>query len=301
MKKEDVVSLARRFFVPSEEPTEDYELNPELEPEPKNEQEGALLLVEVIRSWVGKTSIFCYQRTQRREGESTVDLPENEWRFGYGTSPESDCSLCRRSRQILTKIFGDPSNFNRLPFIERGGNFSYYFRFDLLKYFAENGYDSTVKLIEEERREEEKKKEKIRAELQRKEQERQNSRLEELLGGRRISEELRRQILPYADEDSLVIIPPDVAVVLTRHSRWGSRGGIAYTHQVHVFYKDQVDTKGWRWRDPHDPRNDVPELAVHGIGAVKVEKANNKVVVRVELVNRRFGNRTVSFVFCQQE
>lgn len=121
--------------------------------------------------------------------------------------------------------------------------------------------------------------------------------LNERLGDTVINNELRRQILPHADNKSLVIASSDVAAVLTSRSEWGSSGGIGYYDQVRVFYGSQADMKEWQWRDRYSASNDKPWLAVHAIGAVKMSEKDNKVNVEVELVNNRHGNRTATYIF----
>lgn len=127
--------------------------------------------------------------------------------------------------------------------------------------------------------------------------ENQSAKLNEQLGDTVVSEELRRQILPYADNKSLVIASPNVAAVLTSRSEWGSSGGIGYYDQVRVFCGSQSDIKEWQWRDRYSASNDKPWLAVHSIGAVKVSEKDNRVVVEVELVNNKHNNRTATYTF----
>jgi hypothetical protein len=276
-----------------------YELNAEFKPQFSNEQEATQYLVEAIRFWRGKTTLFCGEDTQRWEGEGKdakrVDLPEEEWNFSYKTP--STCGRCRRAQELLDKIFGDRRKFNALPFVTYHGDRQYSFPFNLLKYFAENGYDSTVRLIEERKQEEARKKAEAEAEQQRKRREEQETKLAERLGDIVISDELRRQILPYADNKSLVIASSNVAVVLTSRSEWGSSGGIGKFDQVHVFCGSQADMKEWQWRDRYSASNDKPWLRVDAIGAVEVSEKDDKVEVKVELVNKQYGNRTVTYTF----
>jgi len=267
-----------------------YELNPEFRPQLKDEQEAAQLLVEVIRFWREKIHMFCYQYTPEREG----DLPEYNWRFGYKTP--STCGRCVMAQNLLDKIFGDRSRFNALPFVTYEGDRFYSFSFEMLKYFAENGYEATVRLINERKKdklrkaaeEELEKQRRIRAEKERK--------LAEKLGGRTISEELRQQIIPYADNKSLVIVSPNIAVVQTFRSEWGSSGGIGYYDQVRVFCGSQSEMREWQWRDRYSASNDKPWLAIDEIGNIKISEGE-KVTVEVELVNKKYGNRTVTFTF----
>jgi len=277
-----------------------YHLNTKIELQFGNDQEAARFLVEIIRFWRKKRDLFCNETTWKWEGEGKdakrVDLPEEEWCFSYKTP--STCGSCVDSQEILDKIFGDRRKFNALPFITYHGDRQYSFPFNLLKHFAENGHDSTDHLIEKCKQEAARKKAETEAEQKRKLREEQNAKLaERLLGNKEVSEELWRQILPYADNKSLVITNSDVAVVITSRSEWGSSGGIGYYDQVRVFCGSQADMKEWQWRDRYSASNDKPWLAVHAIGAVKVSEKDNKVDVEVELVNNQRGNRTVTYTF----
>lgn len=121
--------------------------------------------------------------------------------------------------------------------------------------------------------------------------------LNERLGDTAISNELRRQILPYADNKSLVIASFNVAAVLTSRSEWGSSDGVGKYDQVRVFCGSQSDLQEWQWRDRYSASNDKPWLAVYSIGAVKTSEKDNKVIVEVELVNNKYSNRTATYTF----
>jgi hypothetical protein len=275
-------------------------LNAEFVPQFSGEQESAQYLVEAIRFWRDKRGFFCHDTTWKWEGEGNkdakrVDLPEEEWHFSYKTP--STCGGCVSSQKILDKIFGDHRKFNSLPFVTYHGDRQYSFPFDLLKHFAENGHDSTVRLIEERKQEARRRESEAEVEQNAKLHEEQGAKLAERLGDTAVSEELRRQILPYADNKSLVIMSPDIAAVLTSRSEYESSGGIGYYDQVRVFFKNQTDIKEWQWRDRYSASNDKPWLAVHSIGAVNVSEKGNKVIVEVELVNNQYGNRTVTYTF----
>ncbi len=124
--------------------------------------------------------------------------------------------------------------------------------------------------------------------------------LAEKLNGETISDDLQRQITQYADNESLVIVNKDVAVVITSRSEWGSVGGIGYYDQVRVFCGSQADMKEWQWRDRYSADNDRPWLRVSSIGTVNVhEREESKVVIEVELVNKQHGNRVATYVFDQ--
>jgi hypothetical protein len=276
-----------------------YPLNAAFEPNFSNEQEAAQFLVEAIRLWRGRRGLFCHDTTWGWVGEGKdakrVDLPEEGWHFSYKTP--SDCSGCVSGQRILDKIFGDRQKFNELPFVTYHGDRVYSFPLDLLKHFAENGSESTVRLIEERKQEAARKKAETEAEQQRRLREKQNTKLTEKLGDMTISEELRRQILPHANNKSLVVTSSNVAAVLTSRSECGSSGGVGYYSQVRVFCGSQADLKEWQWRDRYSASNDKPWLAVHSIGVVKVSEEDDKVNVEVELVNNQHDNRTATYTF----
>jgi len=121
--------------------------------------------------------------------------------------------------------------------------------------------------------------------------------LAEKLAARSITDELREQILPYAENDTLTIVSPDIAVVVTSRSVWGSTGGVGYYDHVRVFYGAQSDIQEWQWRDRFSASNDKHWLRVLGIGNVKVSYAEGKVTIEVELINEGYGNRTATFTF----
>ena len=127
--------------------------------------------------------------------------------------------------------------------------------------------------------------------------------LTQRLGNIEISEELRRQILPYADKETLVVVNPNVAAVITPRSEWGSSGGIGRYDQVRVFCGSQSAMQEWQYRDRYSESADRPLLAVDGLGEVKVSERDNKVVVEVELVNNHRGRttRTATFTFDQSK
>jgi hypothetical protein len=276
-----------------------FSINSELALRFNNEQEAAQFLVEVIRFWHKKCRLFCGDSTWKFVGDGNertrVDLPEDEWGFDYKTP--SDCGGCVRGQEILDKIFGSRQKFNALPFVIFHGDRQYSFRFELLKYFAENGLDSIVRLIEDRKKEEARKQSEVKAERQRKLRQEQDVKLAERLGGKVVSDELRRQILPYVDNESLVFVSHDVAAVRDERHEYGSSGGVGMYDQVRVFCGSQSETQEWQWRDRYSASNDRRDLAVHSIGAVKVSKKDNRMVVEVELVNRNYGNRTATYTF----
>ena len=115
------------------------------------------------------------------------------------------------------------------------------------------------------------------------------------------NENLRRQIMPYVENDSLNIVNSDVAVVITSRSEWGSSGGIGYYDQVRVFCGSQSNMREWQWRDRYSASNDEPNLRIDSIGTVNLSEQDGRVVMEVELVNNKYGNRTTKFVFNSQK
>lgn len=108
--------------------------------------------------------------------------------------------------------------------------------------------------------------------------------------------ELKLQ-LSQCEKGNLTVVSPIIAVVTTDRSEWGSVGGIGYYDQVRVFYKSQSKMQEWQWRDRYSAGNDKPWLSVHGIGEVKVSNEGEKVVIEVELLNAKHGNRRATYEF----
>ena len=127
--------------------------------------------------------------------------------------------------------------------------------------------------------------------------ENQNAKLTERLSETEVSDELRRQILPYADDKTLVVAGPNVAAVIGHRSEYGSSGGIGYYSQVRVFCGSQNEMQEWQWRDRYSASNDKPWLSVHNLGEIKVSVKGTKIIVEVELVNREHGKRATTFTF----
>lgn len=293
-------SVSQLFIKKTKDEKTIYIINTELTLKFNGEQEAAQFLVEAIRFWREKRTFFCHNTTTEWTGEGKerkrIVLPEEEWEFSYKTP--SDCGGCVRGQEILNKIFGNCRKFNALPFVINSSDREYFFSFDLLKHFAENGHESTACLIEEHKQEEVRKEADVEAEQKHKLLKEQSVMLVERLAGEVISEKLRQQILPYAGNNSLTIASPDVAVVLTSRSVYGSGGGgIGYYDQVHVFFRSHAIMKEWQWRDRYSESADKPWLAVHAIGTVKVSEKDNEVHVEVELVNNHHGNRTATYTF----
>lgn len=121
------------------------------------------------------------------------------------------------------------------------------------------------------------------------------------LGEMAISDELRQQILPYYDNDSLVVVSHDIAVVRDERHEHGSSGGVGMYDQVRVFCGSQSQMKEWQWRDRYSADNDRRDLAVHDIGAVQVTQKGESLQVEVELVNRNYGKRKAVYTFAVPE
>lgn len=277
-----------------------YELNEKLELSYKSVQKGAQFLVEAIRFWHNKRGFFCHDNTQGWEGEGKeskrVDLLEDEWTFSYKTP--STCGGCISGQRILDKIFGSRSRFNNLPFVVYHGDRSYSFRFDLLKHFAGFGHESTVQLIEKRKKEEARKKAEAEAERQQELRKEQNDKLAEKFSDVEISDDLRRQIVPHVDK-TIVVVSKDIAIVKDSRSEWGSSGGIGYWDQIRVFCGGQSDMHEWQWRDRYSASQDRHDLRVNGIGQVEVSEGDGQITVKVELINKEYGNRSTSFAFDQ--
>ncbi len=277
----------KNLFIEKQEDQGAFLLNEDLALDFENKQEAAQYLVDAIRSWKGKRSFFC--------SDNTANLPEDEWSFGYKTP--STCAGCVSGQRILDKIFNGRENFNALPFVIYGGDRQYSFVFGLLKHFAKNGHESTISLMKEQDQEKARKKMEAGAEEQRQADKKREARLLERFSKEEISKELQKQILPYADNKSLIIVSSDIALVLTSRSEWGSSGGIGYYDQVRAFYKDQAQMKEWQWRDRYSASNDRPQVKVEGFGRVKILEKEKEISVEVELINKEYGNRSATYNF----
>ena len=273
-----------------------YILNENLKLKFRKKQTAVRFLVEVIRFWKDKRGFFCHDNTWKLQGEGKkskrVDLPEDEWTFSYKTP--SDCGGCVSGQKILDKIFGDRYIFNNLPCVTFKGDRVYSFRFELLKHFAKNGHESTVSLIEERKQEAKRLEAEAEAEEKKKRCEEKQSKLAKSLGATVISDELCKQLVPYAEEHSLIIVNQDVAAVITEGRRYGA--GIGYIDQVRVFYKAQALMQEFQWRDQDSERNDKPWLKVNKLGKIKISEEDKKMVVVVELINNN-STRTATFTF----
>jgi len=268
---------------------------PNLEMEFHDLQEAAAFLVKIIRYWVKKTSLFCWDKTQQQQDGKVIDLPEDQWRFAYKTP--STCGGCIRAQAILDGVFGSREDFNQLPFVHYHGERQYSFEFEFLKYFAENGSQRTEQLIEERRQEAAQKRAEAKIAYQRKLREEQNEKLRAILGDDVVvSEALGRQILPFVDNPTLIVASPNVAAVLQETSGYGSTGGVGKWSEIIVFCGDEFDSQGWNWRDRFSANNDRPWERVLRLEDIKVSRTDGQILVEVEMVNGR-GKNTVEFVF----
>jgi len=284
-------ALVKKFFVEekNDEGKTYFMLNDQLKvPKFKSDQEACQFLVDVVREWTGKTGLACGGSPHREE-------PESEWGFSYKTP--STCGGCIRAQEILDKIFGDRSKFNSLCFVQYHGDRQYSFSFEMLKHFAENGKENTVRLMQERKQEAARKDAEAKAEEQRKLCEKQDAKLNERLGKTKISDELRQQILPFVDRETLKIVNSEIGAVVDSRSEYGSSGGIGYWDQIRVFCGAQSQMQEWQWRDRYSARNDKPWNRINGIGKVKVSEKDNKTVVEVELLNEKHSNRTAWLTF----
>jgi hypothetical protein len=116
----------------------------------------------------------------------------------------------------------------------------------------------------------------------------------ERFGEINISEALKKQILPYVKNDTLVIASTYLAIVVTERSEEGR--GIGYWDQVRVFFQDQMAMQEWNWRHKNYQHLDQKHLSVRNIGGIKALKNPNTIIVKVELINNE-GSRTVDFKF----
>lgn len=263
-----------------------FELNEDLEIDLQGDRELAALLAEVIRQWHNKRGLFCHDNTwQRKEdedGESYREtLPEDEWGFQYKTP--STCGGCVRAQELLDKIFGSRSRFNRLPFVKFHGDRVYTFRFNLLKAFVEGGKELVEAIKEEERKE-------AAIEKRKKERQRRQSRLEEVSG-------MTDSDIPFSAQDFLLrLIERDISITalavqngvvlaLAQRSHYAGTGGIAYYSQLHIFSDGASAEKEWQYRDRHDQHKDNFRYNLSSIGEIEINRSDELVDVEVVLVN----------------
>jgi hypothetical protein len=76
-------SVNQLFTEKIEGETTHYPLNTELVLQFSNEQEAARFLVEAIRFWHKKRTLFCNDVTWKIEEGKGIYVPEEEWSFNY--------------------------------------------------------------------------------------------------------------------------------------------------------------------------------------------------------------------------
>lgn len=121
-----------------------------------------------------------------------------------------------------------------------------------------------------------------------------NNKLKERFGEVKISDDLKKQILPYLDNDTLTIANEYIAAVRTERSERGA--GIGFWDQARVFVHDQNAMQEWNWRHKDSQHLDQKHLRFNSIGGVKASKEGEKIVVTVELENDN-KSRGVNFEF----
>ncbi len=320
MEKQNFKKLTKEFFIVTEITNEEElrsiyppaakhfksSINENLKLNFTNNQEACQFLVELIRYWLKqkkeyRMTLFCGQSIKKRnENNEIVIKPENEWEFHYKTP--STCGSCVRAQQILSKIFGSEHNFNRLCFVEHKSDREYKFKFSLLKYFAEHGEKKTKKFIKKLKEEEARKKaeeEKRKRALQRK---KNAEKLKEMIKTK-ISGKAEKWVLDLMEEKMISIIKvvdPDVIICKTTRSEWGGGSGIGYFDQIYVYYYGQTNMKEWQWRDRWSADFDRYDLQINNIGEVEI-KSEEKDVVKIELINEKYGNRYTEFTFEPQK
>lgn len=90
------------------------------------------------------------------------------------------------------------------------------------------------------------------------------------------------------------IISPTVAIAQGRRHERGR--GTGYWDQVIVLCGSQRQMQEWRWRHPDNPNQDRYDLAVGGIGDVRVREESGKVIVEVVIQNKE-GDRVATYQF----
>jgi hypothetical protein len=122
----------------------------------------------------------------------------------------------------------------------------------------------------------------------------QNEKFFERFGEVKISDELMRQVLPYIENDTLVIVNEYIGVVVTERSEEGA--GIGYWDQVRVFFHDQRVMQEWNWRHKNHQHLDQKHLAVSRIGDIKISKGDCRIILDIQLISG-YGSRYENFDF----
>lgn len=84
---------------------------------------------------------------------------------------------------------------------------------------------------------------------------------------------------------SVKVVEPEVVFVLTTRSQWAGSSGIARFSQVHVYFHGQSEMEEWQYRDQFSADRDNYRHNIHAVGEVQVSKENDKINLRVELIN----------------
>lgn len=124
--------------------------------------------------------------------------------------------------------------------------------------------------------------------------------------GFEITDDLREQLLPYVIEGKKVkVCSSEVAFIITNY--WGNdapRSKACHWSTARCFYGSQNELRRWltlnRTSDRCADTFRANHLEIHQLGEVKISTASNNnemVVIEVELVNERYGNRWESFTF----
>ena len=265
----NIATIENFFLKKEEENYSGYIINPELTLNFESDQESAQYLVALIRFWEKQTNFFCYDTKRKSEGEKIVYLPENDWEFQY-KSPTYGCGSCRRGNEILERIFGDPHNFNRLPFVIFKGDRVYTFNFGLLKQFAEIGHANMLRLIREQAEERDRKACEEREEKQRKAREEKEARLDNFLKGTLINKALRELLLlSRKNFDGLTIVNPSIAIYYYH-----------YEIPIEVFCGSERYRRIWEWKWNS---NEKDEDYLH-LGEICVFEKEDELDVKIEFL-----------------
>jgi len=113
-----------------------------------------------------------------------------------------------------------------------------------------------------------------------------------------ISDDLKGYLLSIINGiDGLKVIAPDIAVYHTSRSEHGTTGGVAYFDQANVYYFGQTQMQEWQWRDRYSASKDRHDLRFSEFGEIEATEKDEQVVIQVELINKEYRNRSVTFKF----
>lgn len=292
--------------------TTDGNINKKFKP-PTDIKEQAKLFSDLLKEyiheyqtgWKNSPLHFCWKYEFKGNDYMWYGV---RWEFGYKTL--DDCPVCDKMGRILDAIFGSRYTFNRLPFVKAEVNNYYEFSLDLLECFIEHGEEKVKERITEIEELKNEKKRRWREKEENREKREATRRLNQLLDGRHVGEELKQYLIGYikqikrrnaGDVYLIKIIDHDIALF---KSGWLEHrfGFISYSEVV-AYYKGKTQGKEWHGMlEFHGHKLDfdqVGKVEINTLEGVPVATQGNRPFLRAELVNSRRETRrleTFSFV-----